>query len=82
MMKSIIDEQPVENQEYDMKVFAKSPNGDGISKLGKFVVFIKNSKTKIGSKYKIKITKIYRTYATGEINYNTKQYIGNSLIEL
>lgn len=76
-----MDEKLIKGNDYIIKIFAKSLNGDGISKLGKFVIFIKNSKTKIGSTYKIKITKIYSTFANGEIIYNAKQYIGNSLIE-
>ncbi len=78
----MIYDVPEISQQYDIKVFAKTPTGEGIGKIGKHVIFVKNSKTKIGLTYKIKITKLFRTFAYAEINYNSKQYIGNSLLEL
>ncbi len=78
----MIQDVPEMSKQYDIKVFAKTPTGEGIGKIGKHVVFVKNSKTKIGSIYKVKITKVFRTFAYSEINYAVKQYIGSSLLDL
>ena len=41
---------------YDMRVDAKGARGEGIGKIGKFVVLVKNAKTRIGNIYKVKVT--------------------------
>jgi len=52
---------------YEIKVDAKDARDDGIGRIGNFVIFIKNAKTRIGNIYKVKITKVYRTFAYGEL---------------
>jgi len=47
---------------YDVRVDAKGARDEGIGKVGNFVIFIKNAKTRIGNIYKIKVTKVYRTF--------------------
>ncbi|MGC8649054.1 MAG: TRAM domain-containing protein [Candidatus Micrarchaeia archaeon] len=51
---------------YDVRVDAKDARDEGIGKIGNFVIFIKNTKTRIGNIYKVRITKVYRTFAYGE----------------
>lgn len=69
---------------YDFRVDAKGARGEGIGKIGGLVVVVKNGRTRIGNTYKIKLTKIYRTFAYGEITEERKyQLIGNgSVLEL
>ncbi len=56
-----------EGMEYDLKVDAKGASGEGIGRIGNFVVFIKNSKTRIGNTYKVTVTKKYRTFCNAEL---------------
>ncbi|MDE1857323.1 MAG: TRAM domain-containing protein [Candidatus Micrarchaeota archaeon] len=72
-----------EGSVYELKVDAKGARGEGIGRLGSAVVFIKNAKTRIGNIYKVKVTKVYRTFAYAELNAPKHQFIGNgSIIEL
>lgn len=72
-----------EGLEYSMKVDAKGARGEGIGRIGNFVIFVKNAKTRIGNVYKVKVTKVHRTFAYAELRDTTKQFIGNgSLIDL
>ena len=67
---------------YDMRVDAKGARGEGIGKIGKFVVLVKNAKTRIGNIYKVKVTRVYRTFAYAELNDLKHQFIGSgSLID-
>lgn len=59
-----------EGMEYDLKVDAKGASGEGIGRIGNFVIFIKNSKTRIGNTYKVKVTKKYRTFCHAELAGN------------
>ena len=71
-----------EGLEYSMKVDAKGARGEGIGRIGNFVVFIRNAKTRIGNMYKVKVTKVYRTFAYAELKDNKQYLIGNgSLID-
>jgi predicted RNA-binding protein with TRAM domain len=67
---------------YDMRVDAKGARGEGIGKIGKFVVLVKNAKTRIGNMYKVRVTRVYRTFAYAELNDGKRQFIGSgSLID-
>ncbi len=66
-----------EGLEYSVKVDAKGTRGEGIGRIGNFVVFVKNAKTRIGNVYKVKITKVHRTFAYAEIRDAKQQFIGN-----
>lgn len=67
---------------HEIRVDAKGARDEGIGKVGDFVIFIKNAKTRIGNTYKIKVTKIYRTFAYAEPVGNSRNFIGNgSLID-
>lgn len=67
---------------YDMKVDAKGAKGEGIGRVGNLVVFIKNAKTRIGNMYRVKITKVYRTFAYAELSDAKYQFIGaGSLVD-
>ena len=68
---------------HDVRVDAKGARDEGIGRVGDFVVFIKNAKTRIGNVYKIKVTKVYRTFAYAEPVDTTRSFIGNgSVVEL
>jgi len=72
-----------EGELYEVKVDAKNPNGEGIGKLNNFVIFIRNAKTKIGKVYKVRITKVYRTFAYAEPierSESNKYFIGNGTL--
>lgn len=71
-----------EGSVYSVKVDAKGARGEGIGKVGNFVVFIKNAKTRIGNMYNVKVTKVYRTYAFAELNGSKHQFVGNGSIVL
>ncbi len=74
---------PEEGQECTMKVDAKGARGEGIGKIGNFVVFVKNAKTRIGNVYKVKVTKVHRTFAYAELRDSKQQFVGNgSLVDL
>lgn len=71
-----------EGLEYSMKVDAKGARGEGIGRIGDFVIFVKNAKTRIGNVYKVKVTKIHRTFAYAELKDSKQQFIGNgSLVD-
>lgn len=79
----LIREDVEEGSEYSMKVDAKGARGEGIGKIGSFVIFVKNAKTRIGNVYKIKVTKVHRTFAYAELRDSKQQFIGNgSLVDL
>lgn len=73
-----------EGGSYDFRVDAKGARGEGIGKIGSLVVLVKNGKTRIGNTYKVKLTKIYRTFAYAEVTEEKKyQIIGNgSILEI
>ncbi|MCL4375804.1 TRAM domain-containing protein [Candidatus Marsarchaeota archaeon] len=67
----------IEGGTYEMKVNARSYRGEGIGKIDDLVVFVKNAKTRIGKVYKIKITKLHRTFADAELLDGSAYLIGN-----
>jgi predicted RNA-binding protein with TRAM domain len=71
-----------EGLEYSVKVDAKGARGEGIGKVGNFVIFVKNAKTRIGNIYKVKVTKVHRTFAYAELKDPKQYFVGNgSLID-
>jgi predicted RNA-binding protein with TRAM domain len=81
-MDETIAQELEEGTVYDMRVDAKGARGEGIGKIGKFVVLVKNAKTRIGNMYKVKVTRVYRTFAYAELNDVKRQFIGSgSLID-
>ncbi len=71
-----------EGLEYSMKVDAKGARGEGIGKIGNFIIFVKNAKTRIGNVYKVKVTKVHRTFAYAELRDTKQQFVGNgSLVD-
>ncbi|MCL4389583.1 TRAM domain-containing protein [Candidatus Marsarchaeota archaeon] len=78
-----IEDRVEEGSEYDMQVRAKGTRGEGIGRIGDFVVFVNNAKTRIGNNYKVRVTKVHRTFAYAEVSKPTGNFIGNgSLLEL
>ncbi|MGC8479000.1 MAG: TRAM domain-containing protein [Candidatus Micrarchaeia archaeon] len=69
-----------EGEVYSLAVKAKDARGIGIGKVGNFVIFIKNAKTRIGNIYKVKVTKVHRTFAYAELVDSEKSFIGNGSI--
>lgn len=72
--------RPIDVEEgsvYNVTVDAKGARGEGIGKVGQIVVFVKNSKTRIGNAYDVKITKVYRTFAYAELNHPRHLFVGN-----
>ncbi len=65
---------------YDVRVDAKGARDEGIGKVGNFVIFIKNAKTRIGNIYKIKVTKVYRTFAYAEPLGSSRNFVGNGSV--
>ena len=58
--------RPVEEgKEYEVIIDAKGAKGDGIAHVEGFVIFI--SRAEIGTKVKVKIIAVKRTFAIGEI---------------
>ena len=77
-----VENEIEEGLECNMKVDAKGARGEGIGKIGNFVIFVNNAKTRIGNVYKIKITKVHRTFAYAELRDQKHQFVGNgSLVD-
>ncbi|MGC8547602.1 MAG: TRAM domain-containing protein [Candidatus Micrarchaeia archaeon] len=69
-----------EGKVYEISINAKNMHGEGIGKIYDNVVFVKNAKTKVGKTYKVRIVKVYRTFAYAELlddAQNSKYFIGN-----
>ena len=65
-LKLEFQEIPVKvGEEYTVKILSTGKRGDGVAKVNGFVVFIPN--TKKGDEVKIKITKVLRNFAFGEL---------------
>ena len=71
----------VEGEVYEVSIKAKNMHGEGIGNVNNTIVFVKNAKTRVGKSYKIRIVKVYRTFAYGEVveenPNNSKYFIGN-----
>lgn len=50
---------------YDLEITETSRRGDGIARVKGFVIFVAGAKQ--GEKYKVKVVKVARNYAVGEI---------------
>ena len=72
-----------EGLEYSLKVDAKGARGEGIGRIGDLVIFVKNAKTRIGNSYRVRVTKVHRTFAYAELKDSKRQFVGNgSLVDL
>ncbi len=69
-----------EGGEFSLRVDAKDARGEGIGRIGNFVVFLSNAKTRIGNVYKVKITKVHRTFAYAELKDHKHQFVGSGSI--
>ncbi len=70
----------VEGGVYDVRLSARSAKGESIGRINDIVVFVRNAKARIGKVHKIRITKIYRTFAYAELADQldgSKYFIGN-----
>ena len=67
---------------YDLRIAAKDPRGDGIGRINDFVVFVRNTKPRLGKTYRVKITNMHKTFAYAETLDNSKPFIGNGSLIL
>jgi len=59
-------EKPVRlGEEYSVKIVEVSRRGDGIARIKGFIIFIPG--TNVGDEVRVKITKVGRRYAIGEV---------------
>ncbi len=73
-------EDLIEGETYEVRLNARSPKGESIGRINDVVVFVKNAKARIGKTHKVKITKLYRTFAYAELaepKDSSKYFIGN-----
>lgn len=71
----------IEGELYDVDIKAKNMRGEGIGRANDTVVFVKNAKTRIGKTYRVRVTKVHRTFADAEIlDENSKYFIGNGAL--
>jgi predicted RNA-binding protein with TRAM domain len=73
-------EELIEGETYDVRLSARNPKGEGIGRIDDVVVFVRNAKARIGKTHKVRITKLYRTFAYAELAEpfdNSKYFIGN-----
>lgn len=77
-----LEEALEEGRECELKVQAKGARGEGICRYGNLVVFVKDAKTRIGNSYKVKVTKVFRTFAYAELKDAKRQFISGSLVDL
>ena len=75
-------EELVVGETYDLRIAAKDPRGEGIGKINDIVVFIKNTKPRLGKTYKVRITTTHKTFAYAEPLDNSKPFIGNGSLIL
>lgn len=75
-------ENVVVGETYEMRVAAKDPRGEGIGRINDVVVFMRNTKPRLGKTYKVKITNIHKTFAYAEPLDNSKPFIGNGTLIL
>ncbi len=79
-----VEDELVEGQVYEVSIRAKNIHGEGIGNINNNIVFVKNAKTRVGKTYKVRISKIYRTFAYAELvdeeGDNRKYFIGNGSI--
>ncbi len=82
-MNELYSDQIEEGVDYDLRVDAKGVNGEGIGRLGRIVVFVKDGKTRIGNTYKVKVTKRYRTFCNAQlVDQKAKPIIGDATLLL
>ena len=66
MFGNVKESAPVEAGEtYDVSIEDLAREGDGIAKVKGFVIFVPNAK--VGDEVNIKVTKVMRKFAFGEI---------------
>jgi predicted RNA-binding protein with TRAM domain len=59
--------KPVEvGQELEVTIEGKGKSGDGVVKISGYVIFVKGE-TEVGQKYMVRISRIGRNFATGEL---------------
>lgn len=70
-----------EGETYDVDIKAKNMRGEGIGRVNDTVVFVKNAKTRIGKAYRVRVTKVHRTFVDAQIlDENSKYFIGNGAL--
>ena len=75
-------EDVIVGETYDMRIAAKDPRGEGIGRINDVVVFMRNTKPRLGKTYKVRITNTHKTFAYAESIDNSKSFIGNGTLIL
>jgi predicted RNA-binding protein with TRAM domain len=75
-MDEIYDEL-VEGGQYDLRISARAPQGEGIGRILQKVVLLRNIRPRIGKTYQVKITSLHKDFAYAEVLDNSKPFIGN-----
>ncbi len=65
---------------YDLRIAAKDARGEGIGRINDMVVFIRNTKPRLGKTYKVRITNTHKNFAYAEPIDNSKPFIGNGTL--
>ncbi len=60
-------EELAEGEMYDVRLNARNPKGEGIGRINNIIVFVRDAKARIGKIHKVRITKLYRTFAYAEL---------------
>jgi predicted RNA-binding protein with TRAM domain len=75
-------EDVVVGETYEMRIAAKDPRGEGIGRINNIVVFLRDTKPRLGKTYKVRITNTHKTFAYAEPLDNSKPFIGNGSLIL
>ena len=73
----VIEGGLTEGEICDLSIKAKNLHGEGIGTVNNNIIFVRNAKTRIGKTYKVRIKKLYRTFAYAELAEDSKYFIGN-----
>ena len=73
----------IEGGTYEVRLNARNPKGEGIGRINDVIIFVRNARARIGRLHKVRITKLYRTFAYAELAEQvdgSKYFIGNGSV--
>ncbi len=73
----------IEGGTYEVRLNARNHKGEGIGRINDVIIFVRNAKARIGRLHKVRITKLYRTFAYAELAEqvdSSKYFIGNGSV--
>lgn len=65
LMKNLFTTPVEEGKEYEVEIDSVGEKGDGVAKIGGFIIFVPGVSK--GDKVKVKISRVLRNYAFGEV---------------